>query len=228
MKIKHSLLAATTLAAGSLSAQVTFDFNDTGDTEGFAVSTATSLSQDSFNGGSLKVTGAQGGGDFYESSTRAAQVSFGASSPLADELALAYDFGGTISFDVTIFESDINWVDSDRPGILEFQLTLSGTGNDTEIGLLSVPSVGNSVTKTVSMSIVQGSGSQFNGTNGTINFDDATSGSISFGFKDQNDFISSASFYLDNVTVTAIPEPSTFASLAGLLALGAAVIRRRS
>ncbi|HBR93758.1 MAG TPA: hypothetical protein DEA90_06300 [Opitutae bacterium] len=33
---------------------------------------------------------------------------------------------------------------------------------------------------------------------------------------------------LDNVTVTQIPEPSTFASLAGLLALGAAVIRRRS
>lgn len=36
------------------------------------------------------------------------------------------------------------------------------------------------------------------------------------------------SFALDNVTVTQIPEPSTFASLAGLLALGFAMVRRHS
>ena len=32
----------------------------------------------------------------------------------------------------------------------------------------------------------------------------------------------------DNLSVSAVPEPSTYAALAGLLGLGAAMLRRRS
>lgn len=212
-------------------AAVVYSFATSGDTEGFVSNGPAVVTQNAFAGGSLSVAGAPGGGDFFESDSRAASVSYSAASALSDEFLAAYanatasSSGGTITFDVTIFGDDINWAGAGRPGVLEFQTTLEGIGRDTEVALLSVPDPGDSVSRSVTIDIYQGSGNQFNGTNGNINFDNSASGALHFGFKDGGDFINDATFYLDNVTITAIPEPSGVALVA--LAGFALIARRR-
>jgi hypothetical protein len=51
--------------------------------------------------------------------------------------------------------------------------------------------------------------------------------SFAVGILDTGDFNASSALAIDNVTLTAIPEPSTYAALAGLAVLGLAASRRR-
>ncbi|MFG0264044.1 MAG: PEP-CTERM sorting domain-containing protein [Rhodopirellula sp. JB055] len=197
----------------------------TSSTGGFTANSATSVG---LSGGTLEIAGAAGGGDFFETPTRAADLTFDSSSPLGIELANAKTNGGTITFDVSINEADIVWEGAGRPSNLEVQLTLASPDFDTEVVLLSVPGVGGTSSNTFSTDIVAGNGQQFNGTNGSINFNE-NPGTLSIGLKDSGDFITSATFTIDNFTVaanaSAVPEPSSMA----LLAFGGAglVWRRR-
>ncbi|MGB7324764.1 MAG: PEP-CTERM sorting domain-containing protein [Rubripirellula sp.] len=110
------------------------------------------------------------------------------------------------------------------------QLTLDSPGRDTEVELLSVPSVGGTTTRTFSANIAFGDGQQFNGTNDSINFN-TSPGSLYVGLKDQGNFITTANFSIDNFTVSAnavtVPEPSTFALIA-ICGVAVAARRRKS
>ncbi|TWU47794.1 PEP-CTERM sorting domain-containing protein [Rubripirellula reticaptiva] len=207
----------------STQASAAFVLDFTSSTEGFTASSAASVG---FAGGVLQVVDAPGGGEFFEDSSRATRLDFSFASPLGVELNAAAANGGTISFDISIAESDITWAGAGRPGLLEMQLTLDSPGRDTEVELLSVPSVGGTTTRTFSANIVPGIGQQFNGTNDSINFN-TSPGSLYIGLKDQGDFITTATFSIDNFTVSAnavaVPEPSSLA----LVAIGGVAVAAR-
>jgi PEP-CTERM motif len=63
--------------------------------------------------------------------------------------------------------------------------------------------------------------------NATVEFISTGTVTLSFGVVDISDFFVSSAVSIDNVSLTAIPEPSTFAALAGSLALGLVALRRR-
>jgi hypothetical protein len=217
-----TMLSAMTASFSSAAVTLTFD---TG-TDGFIGTNGGTVLDES---GQLEI-GAPGGADFFESGSRAATLNFTSGSAIGSEMALALANGGTISFDYSIAESDINWVDADRPGILELQLALeSGGSRDTEVALVSVPAVGATRTGTFSADVVSGTGNQFNGTNGTINYTDSGTLNFAIGLKDGGDFITDAVFRVDNFSVAAVavPEPSSLVILA-IGGVGFIARRRRS
>ena len=217
----------TLLFVVTAASAVTITFDN--DVEGFSNANGISTVWSADDGGVLCIE-AFGGGSFFESASRAGGISFAPGTALGDEMALAFANGGTISYDIRIEGDDINWAGPGRPGVLEVQTTVEGDDRDTEVALLGVPAAGQTQTGTFTADIVAGSGNQFNGTNGTINYDDGLNGNgtgtIFIGFKDDGDFITDATFYVDNFSVVAVPEPASVA-LVGIAFFGVVAIRRR-
>ena len=202
------------------------------DTQGFADQNGTIAWTSDF-GGQLRVTGS-GGADFFEADARAAILNYASGTSqapaIANELAAVFSNGGTISYDIRIEEDEIQWASAARPSLLESQLTFQGAGSDTEVALLSVPGAGQTSFGSFSATfaiVPPGAGNQFNGTDGTINYDGSDPGSFSVGWKDEGNFITSGSFYIDNFTINAVPEPNSFL-LTFVIMIGVLSRRRRA
>jgi hypothetical protein len=55
----------------------------------------------------------------------------------------------------------------------------------------------------------------------TVTFENYSKGDDIWGYDTDN------ALYVDNITITQVPEPSTYAALAGMMAIGAVMLRRR-
>ncbi|CAD72863.1 PEP-CTERM sorting domain-containing protein [Rhodopirellula baltica] len=229
IRVLFATLIFVAIGVPSSSGAVALTFN-TG-TDGFASTNGGTVTN---NSGRLQIL-ALGGSNFFENGSRAATLSFMPGTALGDEMALAYSNGGTISFDYSISGDDITWGLAGVPAagtLLEMQLAVgSGLSSDTEVDLFAFPTIGATTSRTFSVDIVQGSGNQFDGTNGTIQFDNSPDRFFALGLKDQSDLIDNATIFIDNFTVSAnasaVPEPSSVAFLA-IGGAGLALRRRKS
>ncbi|WPJ95741.1 hypothetical protein SH580_20180 [Coraliomargarita algicola] len=123
---------------------------------------------------------------------------------------------------------------------LEFDISALGLTSSPQTLLLDVRFDGNSVNQTVSNLNITDTGFTHVSLNlATIGFTTLTAANINSslslkfytynsGGVDKFGRDAGNAVYVDNVTLTQIPEPSTFAAIAGLLALTSIMIRRRS
>ncbi|QDT11722.1 PEP-CTERM sorting domain-containing protein [Planctomycetes bacterium K23_9] len=208
----------------SAQAAVVLDFD--ADTEGFVLNSGSSVTQDAFNGGSLRIT-TDGGDD-----AAAAQLNFAAASAIGMELAQAQSSGGTISFDVFVVADD----QVGGPGFYQSAAILQSDSNGAaepgtfsrENEFLSVPSAGSQSFETITYQIVNAANGspEANNSDGNLHYQGtASGGKIFLGINNSSGY-SSATIYVDNFTITAVPEPSSFALL-GFAGLGFVVRRRR-
>lgn len=214
-----SALALSTLAAP---ASVTLSFDS--DLEGFTLQgDVTALAWSAVNGGTMRMEDAGGWGG------NGAQLSVNSNAAMWAELQLAVINGGTISYDFTVVNSDQeytappNWFETVLIG------NSGGTGGwyqniiNSGIGGGSWP-----VDQTFNVSIpIQPTAGGIVGDDGEF-FVDLAGGwaNIHMGLNNEGASMSKAVVYFDNITISAVPEPSTL--LLGGLSLAALLRRRRS
>ena len=227
IRIFVSLAVIGILSISTSSAAVTLTFDS--DVEGFTANTATSLLFSTEFGGSMMIS-MPGGSNTTDASLRAAVLNFSGTDAFATEMADAAALGGTLSFDFYFREADQVLTDpaAAPPSLVEAAIVTEGSFTDRSIGLVSYPDSGETSMRTISFNITAGTGWDFNATNPELIYEDDGTGSFAFGIKDSGTAFETATFFIDNLTVAAVPEPSSFA----IFALGGVVIasrrRRRS
>lgn len=200
-------------------ADVTFTFDS--DLEGWEQqANATNVAWSSVNGGSMAIT-ANGGW-----AGQATQLSLGPGTPVWDELVSAAANGGSISYDVIIQDGDQTY--TMNPTWFETVAIMNSAGGwdqdviahglaDTDWPLTST------FTTTATLPIDAAAGAADDGNK----FYDLSGnwGQLTLGLNNDGAAVQSATVYIDNVTITAVPEPALNASI--LLGLVALARRRR-
>lgn len=214
-----SALALSTLAAP---AAVTLSFDS--DLEGFTLQgDVTALEWSAVNGGSMRMEDAGGWGG------NGAQLEITSNAAMWAELQLAVINGGTISYDFTVVNSDQeytappNWFETVLIG------NSGGTGGwDQEVINSGIGGGSWPVDGTFNVSIpIQPTAGGSVGADGEFFVDLADRwANIHMGLNNEGASMSKAVVYFDNITISAVPEPSTL--LLGGLSLAALLRRRRS
>ena len=227
LKLCAMLIAILAFAGGQHSkADVVFTFDTAGDTEGWILDPANggiSVGQEFIGGeGYLEIVN---GGGFAQ--TGRLEIGGDPSTALNQEIDLALVNGGTLSFDLLLRADD-------QVGTFDFfnilVVTQDSQGNgftieDFNIGGAGGLAAGQEISTTLSFPIIQGVAT--NG-DGQISFGGLTT-DPNFTFRNlliggNSGGTSETTFYIDNVRISAVPEPSTLALLLG--AVPALLLRR--
>lgn len=217
-----SAIALSTLAAP---AAVTLSFDTESDLEGFTIAgDVTALAWSAVSGGTMRMedTGGWGG--------NGAQFSVNSNPAMWAELQLAVIHGGTISYDFTVINADQTY--SSPPNWFETVIVgNSGAtpGWDQNTMKSGIDAASWPVDDTFSVSLpIQPTAGGSVGNDGEF-FVDLAGGwaNIHMGMNSgEGADITQSVVYFDNITISAVPEPSTL--LLGALSLAALLRRRRA
>ncbi len=228
MKLSHCLPISALMLAGfqAATAAVTLTFD--ADLQGFVpanfggTNNNSSVTWDAGGGnGRMKITNSNATGSRFAWITKYFTNSgqSGAQLAIYNELTSAIANGGTISYDVIVETPHFTGT---APGFFQVNLfadnQVGGFDQEYDVpGTVTVPSVTNYSIQ------IQTAGAR-------VNNDDLASflgstGNLQFGFGSNYSNSDSLTYYVDNFTVTAVPEPSSLLAACGLF--GVALLRRR-